>query len=104
MKTITIGIPIQTDIEIPVIDEKLTEPFALRSLAGHSSELHEPFRMYLGLLERTWSSVFCESKIIQNEWLTAKYQHETWARKKVMLAVEMTKTLDIAIQFHEISL
>ena len=42
MKTITIGIPIQTDSEISAIDQNLTETFPLRSLTGHSSELTKP--------------------------------------------------------------
>ena len=82
----------------------LKKPFAWCSLEEHSSEFAFSFWIILGALKARWASVFCASKIIKNEWLTVKYQHETWTTKKVLLAIEMTKMLDIPIQFYEISL
>ena len=64
MKTITIGIPIQTDSEISAIDQNLTETFPLRSLTGHNSELPANFLIILGALSRGDRRAFNAPEII----------------------------------------
>ena len=72
-----------------------------RSLTGHSSELRLYFLIILGAFKRWDSCAFNASKIMQNKIPTAKRQHQTWAKKKVHLELEMTKD---CTQFYEISL
>ena len=99
--TLSIGIPIQMDIVYFDDFHFRKKNCTWCSLSEHSSELTKPIWIILGALKPRRSSVFCESKIIKNEWLTAKCQHETCARKKVHFFAELTKN---CTQFYEISL